>query len=136
MGVTPEQSLRQLLEATPGVRLAVLFGSAARGDHDANSDLDVGVSFESGADAGQRLEVELSRVSRRRIDLVRLDEAPPLLRFEIAREGRVLLERMPHAWTDFKARAMVDWWDWAPLAHAFQASALKRIREGVGRGTP
>jgi predicted nucleotidyltransferase len=114
----------------------VLFGSAARGDDDGNSDLDVGVSFESGADAGQRLEIELSRVSHRRVDLVRLDEAPPLLRFEIARDGRVLLERIPHAWADCKARAMVDWWDWAPLAHALQASALKRVREGVGRGTP
>lgn len=136
MSLTPEQSLRQLLEATPGVRLAVLFGSAARGDHDRNSDLDVGVSFDSGADSGTGLEVELSRASHRRVDLVRLDEAPPLLRFEVARDGRVLLERVPHAWTDFKARAMVDWWDWAPLAHTFHASALKRVREGIGRGTP
>jgi predicted nucleotidyltransferase len=136
MSPTPEQSLRELLQATPGVRLAVLFGSAGRRRQHASSDLDVGVSFESSVDAGQHLEVELSRVSHRRVDLVRLDEAPPLLRFEIARDGRVLLERVPHAWTDFKARAMVDWWDWAPLAHALQASALKRVREGVGRGTP
>lgn len=135
-GLAPEESLRQLLEATPGIRLAVLFGSTARGDHGANSDLDVGVSFESGAGAWQRLEVALSRVSHQRVDLVRLDEAPPLLRFEIARDGRVLLERIPHAWADFKARAMIDWWDWAPLAHALHASALKRVREGAGRGTP
>lgn len=130
MSPTPEQSLRQVLEATPGVRLAVLFGSAARGAHDEKSDLDVGVSFESGADAGPRLEVELTRVSHRRLDLVRLDEAPPLLRFEISRDGRLLLERVPHAWADFKARAMVDWWDWAPLARTLHASALKRVRDG------
>ena len=130
MSPTPEASLCQVLEATPGVRLAVLFGSAARGNHDEKSDLDVGVCLESGAGAGPLLEVELSRISHRRVDLVRLDKAPPLLRFEIARDGRLLLERVPHAWADFKARAMVDWWDWAPLAHALHASALRRVREG------
>lgn len=136
MSPTLEQSLLQVLEGTPGVRLAVLYGSAARGDDHEGSDLDIGVSFERGADVGPRLEVELSRISHRTVDLVRLDEAPPLLRFEIARDGRLLLERAPFAWTDFKARAMVDWWDWAPLAHALQASALQRVREGAGGGTP
>lgn len=136
MSPTLEQSLRQVLEGTAGLRLAVLYGSTARGDHDQSSDLDIGVSFEPSADAGPRLEVELSRISHRTVDLVRLDDAPPLLRFEIAREGRLLLERIPFAWTDFKARAMVDWWDWAPLAHALHAAALQRVREGVGRGTP
>jgi hypothetical protein len=118
------------------VRLAILFGSAARGVALESSDLDVGVSLEGGGHPGPLLEVELSRVSHRRVDLVVLDDAPPLLRFEIARDGRVLVERVPHAWADFKARAMIDWWDWAPLARMLHASALKRVREGVLRGTP
>ena len=136
MGRTGEESLCQVLEATPGVRLAVLFGSAARNTATDRSDLDVGVSFESSVHPAPVLEVELSRVSHRRVDLIVLDAAPPLLRFEIARDGRLLVERVPHAWVDFKARAMVDWWDWAPLARMLHASALKRVREGVARGTP
>jgi predicted nucleotidyltransferase len=136
MNPSPEQALRAVLEATPGVRLAVLFGSAARGGGGAGSDLDVGVSFAPGVDPGPNLEVELSRAGGRRVDLVRLDSAPPLLRFEVARDGLVLLERVPHAWGDFKARAMVDWWDWAPLARLFHAAAVKRIREGAGLGAP
>jgi predicted nucleotidyltransferase len=117
------------------VRLAVLFGSAARDTATDRSDLDVGVSYEGGAHPGPGpvLEVELSRVPHRRIDL---DAAPPLLRFEIARDGRLLIERAPHAWADVKARAMIDWWDWAPLARMLHASALKQVREGVARGTP
>ena len=136
MGGTQEVALRQVLEATPGVRLAVLFGSAARGTAADRSDLDIGVSFEGGVHPGPVLEVELSRVSRRRVDLIVLDEAPPLLRFEIARDGRLLVERAPHAWVDFKARAMIDWWDWAPLARMLHAAALKRVRGGALRGTP
>jgi predicted nucleotidyltransferase len=136
MGSILEESLRRVLEATPGVRLAVLFGSTVRDTATDRSDLDVGVRFEGNAHASSSLEVELSRVSRRRVDLIDLDEAPPLLRFEIAREGRLLVEPVPYAWTDFKARAMVDWWDWAPLARMLHAAALRRVREGVARGTP
>lgn len=135
MGSNQEESLRRVLETTLGLRLAVLFGSEARGKATDGSDLDVGVSLEGAIHLGV-LEVELSRVSHRRVDLIDLDTAPPLLRFEIARDGRLLVERVPHAWTDFKARAMVDWWDWAPLARMLHAAALKRVREGIDRGTP
>ena len=134
--MTPEESLRGVLEATPGIRLAVIFGSTARGVGRETSDLDVGVLFERGSRPAGSLEVALSRATHRRVDLVFLDEAPPLLRFEIARDGRTLVEKVPHSWTDFKARAMIDWWDWAPLARRLQAAAVRRVREGAGHGTP
>ena len=65
-----------------------------------------------------------------------LDVAPPLLRFEIARDGRVLLERAPNAWADFRARAMIDWWDWAPTARLFHAAAASRLRAALADGSP
>jgi hypothetical protein len=68
--------------------------------------------------------------------VVRLDVAPPLLRFEITRDGRVLFERTPHAWSDFRARAMTDWWDWAPTARFLNAAAVARLRAAVASGSP
>jgi hypothetical protein len=132
----PEQALPKALESWPGVRLAVLFGSAARGQSGSGSDLDVGVLLEPGMESATELEAELARATGRRIDLVRLDAAPPLLRFEIARDGRVLLERAPHAWADFRARAMTDWWDWAPTARLFHAAAASRLRAALADGPP
>jgi predicted nucleotidyltransferase len=131
-----ERSLVEALESWPGVRLAVLFGSAARGESDPASDLDVGVLFESGLDRTAALEVALARAASRRVDLVRLDTAPPLLRFEIARDGRVLLDRSPHAWVDFRARAMTDWWDWAPTARLLHSAAAARLRAALADGSP
>jgi len=61
------------------------------------------------------------------VDLIPLDTAPPLLRFEIARDGVLLLERTRNLWSDFRARAMVDWWDGAPLALRFAAAAMTRL---------
>lgn len=55
--------------------------------------------------------------------MIFLADAPPLLRFEISRDGALLLEREDGVWTDFKVRAMVDWWDWAPYARMFAAAA-------------
>ncbi len=65
-----------------------------------------------------------------------LEAAPPLLRFEIARGGKVLLERSPGLWTRFKARAMVDWWDWGPVARKMHAVYVRRLKEQVARGQP
>ena len=118
------------------MRLAVLFGSAARGESGRDSDLDVGVLFEAGRESTAGLEVALGRATGRRLDLVRLDAAPPLLRFEIARDGRVLLEQAPHAWADFRARAMIDWWDWAPTARLLNAAAASRLRAALADGSP
>ena len=127
-------SLVQALESEPTVRLAVLFGSAARDRARADSDLDVGVL---GLSVDQRgsLQVALARATGRVVDLVRLEDAPPLLRFEVARDGLVLVERTAHVWSDFRARAMVDWWDWAPTARLLHAAAAARLREQVTRGS-
>lgn len=128
------QELVEALEPLP-VELAVLFGSAARGDERDDSDVDVGLRFgEDAPDARRRAQAALSRAAGRAVDVVDLDGSPPLLRFEIARDGVVLLERRTHAWSDFKARAMIDWWDWAPTARWLHRRAIDRLKEKAARG--
>ena len=126
--------LRRELLAQEGVGLAVLFGSRARGTAGRGSDVDLGVT---GLDVDRQamLGVSLSRALGCQVDIVDLDTSPPLLRFEIARDGQVVVERRAHAWSDFQARAMVDWWDWAPTARLFQEAAARRLRERVGHGS-
>lgn len=128
--------LQQVLEQAAEVRLAVVFGSAARGVANAQSDIDIGISLAAEADAGSlsRLRVELERAAGRAVDLVVLDEAPPLLRFEIARAGTVLVQRDPHGWADFRARALIDWWDWAPTARMMHETMTTRLADEAGRG--
>ena len=129
------QPLREALAAQPAVRLAVLFGSAAKGRQVAGSDLDLAVRLApDSADTRRTAALAAGRAIGREIDLVEIDGAPPLLRFQIARDGQVLVEREPGAWTRFKARAMIDWWDWAPTARMMQAIYLRRLREKVAHG--
>jgi len=125
---------RRALEETPGVRLAVLFGSAVKGALKPDSDIDIGVLLEPGTEPSPTLGVALDRAAGRSVDLVWLDAAPPLLRFEIARDGLVLAARDPHGWAEFRARAMIDWWDWSPTARMMHAVMSARLREEAGHG--
>ena len=68
------------------------------------------------------------------MDIVDLTTAPPLLRLEIARDGHLLHEGRPHAWAGFRARAMLDWWDWAPTARMIHAAAAERLRRQARHG--
>jgi predicted nucleotidyltransferase len=124
----------QALESWPDVRLAVLFGSTARGTAGRASDLDIGVSVPRAADL-VALRVALQRASGQEVDVIRLEEAAPLLRFQIARDARVIVERVAYAWADFRARAMIDWWDWAPTLRAMHRTMAERLREEAGRGS-
>lgn len=134
--MVPLDDIRRVLDESPAVRLAILFGSAARNRAGRDSDLDVGVSLEADArDTLTGLSVALERASGALVDLISLDDAPPLLRFEIARDGQVLVERSDHAWADFRARAMIDWWDWAPTVRMMHRVMAERIREEAARGS-
>lgn len=112
----------------------MLFGSSVRAAARPDSDVDLGLRLRDDSIASRHaVERGLSRaVAGRRVDVVYLDEAPPQLRFEVARDGVLLIERVPYAWSDFRARAMIDWWDWAPLARLIHESAVARARTDHG----
>jgi predicted nucleotidyltransferase len=83
------------------VRLAVVYGSVARGDDHRGSDVDLLVSF-AGEEAHTAacLAVALTEETGRRVQVVSLTAAQraPLLLFDILREGRVLVDR-DDAWS-------------------------------------
>ncbi|HEU4905245.1 MAG TPA: nucleotidyltransferase domain-containing protein [Solirubrobacterales bacterium] len=97
--------LRRALLAERGVRLAVLFGSIARGDEDQGSDIDLLVDLS---------DVELLSVTRlmdrlrplvdRDVDIALLDrvqENAPLLLSRVMDEGQVIVDR-DGVWADLQ----------------------------------
>jgi predicted nucleotidyltransferase len=90
-------SLRRALRTEHGVRLAVLYGSLARGDEDAGSDLDLLISFADGRPhAAAKLAVSLEQICNRRVDIAdleRVETRAPLLLDRVLDEGRVLIDR-------------------------------------------
>lgn len=129
------EALRETLTRIPALRLAVVFGSFARGEARGRSDLDLGVLLANDADDLWDVQVAVSSVVPRPVDLVDLRRAPPLLRFEIARDGVVLVEGREGEWRRFREQAMLDWWDWAPFARMFHQLAAQRLREELVHGS-
>lgn len=134
MAVPHAQMIAAALAHEADVQLAVVFGSAARGAMHQRSDIDVAVIGPTSPARLAALAAGLSRCAGRQVDLTSIEAAPPLLRFEIARHGEVLVERRAHLWADFKARALIDWWDWAPHARRFAHSAATRLHAARADG--
>lgn len=111
-----------------GVELLVVFGSRARGSHQAGSDLDVGVLFQPGA----RLDPEAvdavrnTLESAENLDLVCLNHAGPLLLNEVALDGEPRFENLPGAFERFRLRAFKRYMDTAKFRRA-QAEALREL---------
>jgi predicted nucleotidyltransferase len=84
----------QVLRTRPNVRLAVLFGSAARGELAAGSDVDLLIRQEV-EDWRERVQLaeRLEEALGRRVQLVQLEEAPSLLLADVLRHSRVLVDR-------------------------------------------
>jgi uncharacterized protein len=130
-----EDRLRESAASLPGLRLAVLFGSTARGQARKGSDVDLGILLEPDTrEARLKALMELERAAGREVDLTYLNQVPPLLGFEISRDGVLIFQREEGLWTRFKARAMVAWWDWAPTARKIHQTMLQHLREKVDDG--
>lgn len=113
--------LRTALRTEPGVRAAVLFGSLARGDDRAESDVDLLVELRGPAlTARLDLRRRLETAAGRRVQLVetRSAERSPLLLAEIIRDGRPLVDRIG-VWPAFQSRR-------AAVERAARAEARRR----------
>lgn len=111
------EPIRRVLEANPEVRLAYVFGSVARGQARPRSDADVAVLFatEPSFEAFDRLVAELERATGRRVDLIDLRRAPPLLVHEVLSSGKLIVCREAGERGAFEARAVLRFLDTAHL---------------------
>ncbi len=118
METMPER-LRAVLASHPGVRLGYVFGSAARGALRADSDVDVAVRFAARPtlDGLAALALNLERAAGRRVDVIDLDTAPPLLLREVVKEGRLLFAASDDERVAFETAALARYADTAHLRH-------------------
>jgi len=129
------ESIRKVLATHPEVRLAYLFGSAARGEGRPRSDVDIAVLFEQDPlpDAIDRLLVELEPAAGRSVDLVVLGTAPPLLAHEIISHGTLLVCRDQDERVRFEVRTLMRYLDTAHLRKVQYAYLRERAESHHAR---
>lgn len=121
-------AIRSVLEANESILLAYVFGSVGRGSPSSQSDVDVAVlaRTELRIDELARLSEELGRALAfsRRVDIVDLRAASPVLAAEIVRDGERVVERDPLVRFDFETDSIRRFED---------TRALRRIQHDLLR---
>lgn len=123
----------RVFDDTP-VLLAYLFGSHAVGRAGPASDYDIAVLCEPELSSAERGRWRLDLIGRLidlyrndSVDLVILNDASPLLRFEVIRVRHVLYNRDDEARVAFEVRTMQEWFDWEPRYTRMQRARLKHL---------
>jgi predicted nucleotidyltransferase len=128
--VTEIEAIGRVLDSREDVRLAYVFGSAARGRAHATSDIDVAVLFAgepAPATLDQLTEI-LEDASGRAVDLVDLAKAPPLLAHQVISKGTCLVCRHVAERARFEARSVLRYLDTAHLRRIQHTYLRKRAQ--------
>lgn len=125
------ERLRRLLIGAPGVLVAYLYGSPARGRAGPLSDVDVALLLDSD-DEQRRLELTAAiahAVAPMRADVVILNDAPVALSYRVLRDGMVLVSRDDKARVDHWVRTVDRYLDMAPARRLLAAGTRNRLRQ-------
>jgi predicted nucleotidyltransferase len=121
--------LETVLRGVPGLDLAILFGSTARGVATEASDIDLAI--EGAPQSHHEVAGAVARSLDREVDVADLRNAGvPLLR-ELLSDGVVVFERRPGLAGSFRARALLAVATDGPWYDRMRDAAVRRIaREG------
>jgi uncharacterized protein len=123
--------LTRALAARSEVRLAFLFGSSVSRGVDGAEDVDVAVGFTRplGLLEQGTLATALEQVAEREVDLVDLDDASTLLRWEVVRTGIPLFARDRAELVEFRARVPLEYFDLEPFLEREAAGLRRALQE-------
>jgi len=128
--------LRACLDPREEILEAYVFGSTATGLAQAHSDIDIAVylldrpsasAFGYGADLASALMRELGTDA---VDVVVLNEAPPLLYHRVLRDGVRILARDLSATTTREGQALSRYCDFLPQLAKIEAAHRARVEGG------
>lgn len=118
-------------ERAEGIDAAYLFGSVARGDFTAESDVDVAVLLAGGApktlsQLPTALEGDLTEVAGRPVQVVVLNDAPVDLVHRVLRDGHLLHQGNPSRRIAFEVRARNEYFDLKPFLDRYRRAQEAR----------
>ena len=118
-----------------------IFGGYVKGRKAGESDIDIAVLIDKSRFKNKDFELlkrkyyEASpRFSMRPVDIVILNTAPPFLKHQVLKTGRVLFDRNRKLRVRFTTNAIIEYLDYKPIEDICFSGVTKRFREAaVGR---
>lgn len=124
------EALIAFFSMQPSVAAAILFGSAATGRMRPDSDLDLAVLFDEGhvPDPFEVFDLRetVEKIAQRDVDLVVLNNASPILAFQAAKYGTLLVCNHQRAYHLFLARLISEYADFKRVRRPIEEAVLQR----------
>ncbi|MBI5198994.1 MAG: nucleotidyltransferase domain-containing protein [Nitrospirae bacterium] len=120
-----------LLFKEEGLEIVLLFGSFVKGGIHKRSDIDLAFQFDKPIDILSLTNRVIRLLHTDNIDVIDLKRSSPLLRYSIAKNGRILYEKSPGMFNEFCSLAFKMYVDTKKLRNA-QAKALRQYLQAKG----
>lgn len=131
------QAALSCLESRPEVQAAYIFGSVASGRARPDSDVDIAVLVSGKILRRDPFKYRLELISdlmgalkRDDVDVILLNQAPPLLAHRVLSKGKLILERSASARVAFQVRTVNRYLDTQPMRNLYLSYLKKHAREG------
>lgn len=119
------------------IKLAYIFGSQAKGNAVSESDFDIAVLFKNSPSDPLALKettflsLELNKFFPTRLDIVSLNDAPLLLRYEVVSHGQEIYCENEAERIDFEVSVIKAYIDEEPVRNLYNQALYKRILQGA-----
>ena len=128
-----EEKVREFLNKQKHVKLAYLFGSVAEGKEGKLSDVDIAVFLDESLSKKERFDLQLKLISglmsilkTDRIDLIVMNDAPLLLKYNIIKRGKILKDSIETR-VKVESRILSDYLDMKYYIDRHTDLAIERI---------
>jgi hypothetical protein len=127
-----QDALRLIFQKYPSILAVYLFGSYAVGRENKFSDLDLGVLFENAQDKRIKLELlaELSAKDFCNVDLVVLNHASLLVRFEAVKYNHIIYKRADFVSSYYFSKTIREFFDFQTILKIQRDVLKERLLNG------
>ena len=129
--------LEQYVASLDEVVLAYLFGSHARGQAWAHSDVDVAILLEGRPEDSHCLDLRMEIIGgladlldTDQVDVLILNQAPSTLRYAVLRDGVLLFCRDRQSMVEFRLQTVNEYLDFKPILRRHERAILEKARKG------
>jgi predicted nucleotidyltransferase len=124
---------KDILMEYENIIFAYIFGSYAQGKIRSDSDIDIAIYLENSIDMETYFEIKISLMEacKREIDLVILNDATPLLKYEIYRNNILLFTRDKTEETNYKVKVLFEYNDINRYLDLSYNKTIERLRKEV-----
>lgn len=126
---------RDILIEYDNIIFAYIFGSYARNSIKKDSDIDLAIYLDDSIDSDTYLTIkmDLSQSLKREVDLVILNDAPPLLKYEIYKNNILLFTRNRTIENKYKVNTLFEYNDMKRYLDLSYEKTIERLKKEVER---